>query len=311
MDALDLRILRTMGLRPFANWPPRPGGLKASEAAEVLDENVDLVRDRIRRMEESGLIQGYRVFPNMRLFGLQLASHHFTADPEEKRGVLDRLSAVDGVVGVYDYVSQDVCVDLSYRNAEQRDRRLSLIADLIQAEEGPFGFYERDFPDVDRELSPLDWRIVAAVRDRARRPLSEIADDVGVTPKTIRKRLGRLREEGSIDVYVDLDLTKAAGVVTFGFAFWFPPADHDEIVNRLLKLYDDYYLAAWKPPPNGLGTFDMDLFANSLAEMRELEDQATRVPGVDRVACLVPKGGFYNEDWIDELIQEMVTEAAA
>jgi DNA-binding Lrp family transcriptional regulator len=54
-------------------------------------------------------------------------------------------------------------------------------------------------PAMSREaLSNLDLRIVKALEADARRPITEVAEEVGITVKTARKRLDRMTEEGLI-----------------------------------------------------------------------------------------------------------------
>src|SRR5207245_9968869 len=46
-----------------------------------------------------------------------------------------------------------------------------------------------------RPVSSLEWRIVDALIDDPRRPLQELTDVTGLSPKTVRKHLERLLRE--------------------------------------------------------------------------------------------------------------------
>src|SRR4030066_2124018 len=51
-----------------------------------------------------------------------------------------------------------------------------------------------------KELSPLDLRIIASLKDNARRPIAEIAVMLGVSARTVRRHLENMISEGSLDL---------------------------------------------------------------------------------------------------------------
>lgn len=65
MDALDVRILRTMGTVPSVPRPKDPDAFKTSHVAESVGTTARTVRTRLRAMEEEGVILGYQILPNL------------------------------------------------------------------------------------------------------------------------------------------------------------------------------------------------------------------------------------------------------
>lgn len=296
-----MRILREAGFDPFVGWAERPRGLKTSDVARKLGVGTHLVKDRVARMTEAGVITGYRLLPNLRHCGQDLTVYHLRSATVPDEAHVARLGDVDGFDRVVWFLDSGLCINLSHGNAAERDRRMRLIRQLIE-DDGPAKIlYSIDFPRVDRALTDLDWRIVRTLEPDAKRPLHEVADELGVTTKTVRTRLNRMRDEGSVDEYAALDLSKVEGVVPFQLAVWF---DEDaDATDELRHAFDDRYLAHFEPPAeNGYCSYMLRIFAYTPAEVQALVREALDVPGVARAEPMVATGGWDNERWISELL---------
>ncbi len=302
MDTVDFDILRTMGLRPFSVYPPRPGGLKPGDVARHLGLRVGRVRDRVSKMESASLIRTFRVFPNLRLFGLDSAAHHFRVPAGTKRDRLADLLKVDGVEGVWDYVGDHVLVLVASSSEAHRRRQLDLIGTLLDIDPEPYNTYWCVYPEPAREPAPLDWKIVAAMIDDARRSPSDLAADLNVTPKTVRQRVGRLRADGLLDEHVHVNLTEDSGAIVFGLAFRFPQGGARQVIPRVYAAFRERILASWKQPEATATGVDIDVYARSMAEVREMEETARGVDGVEEVTPLVLRGSMYTGAWLEALL---------
>lgn len=88
-----------------------------------------------------------------------------------------------------------------------------------------------------RELSVLDFRIVALLHDDARRPLAEIANTLGVSIKTVRRHIERMRSEGSLDYHSPYDFPPGEDMQTLLFVNLRSGADKVKVGRRLLSKY--------------------------------------------------------------------------
>ena len=294
-----MRILRELGMEPFVEWSRRPRGLRLSAVANALDVGIQLVKDRVARMVESGVIVGYRLVPNLRHFGFGMTVYHLqdVTVPDPQR--MSRLADVDGFVSVVWFLDSGLCINLSHATEAEGRRRAQLLARLVDSEGEARILYTIPLPAVTRELSDLDWRIIAALQDNARRPLQEVAQAVGVSMKTVRTRLQRMREEGSIDEFVALDLSRVAGVLPFQLTVWGDPG----VEHALLDRFRDRNLAHL-PRPDEKAYCDVMLrvFAFTPAEVQAIVREALAVPGVTRAEALVATGSWENPVWKQELM---------
>jgi DNA-binding Lrp family transcriptional regulator len=64
-----------------------------------------------------------------------------------------------------------------------------------------------------RELSPLDFRIVASLKDDARKPIADIAASIGVSAKTVRRHLESMISEGSLELQLPVDMVSGGDLM--------------------------------------------------------------------------------------------------
>lgn len=307
MDALDAQILGRLGIEPFAGFDDRPRGLRAAAVARSLGRNIRLVQDRITRMERAGVITGYAMVPNPRHLGLRLTSLYVPSNGPAGAATLSALSRLDGFVQAVGYLGEGICLNLSHATPEELARRAGTAADLAGAAGPPRAMYRDDLPPVARPLGPLDWRIIRAFAADAKRAPNDVATELGIAPKGLRRRLKRLRDEGSIDEVVRLDLAKMEGLVPFEVAVW---TKDKAATERLVEALAPNYWGHFPGPPDGYSDLLLRLFATNVAEVDELVQHIDKTPGVHRCRALMAARAHDDPQWLMEAIQARVAEAS-
>jgi DNA-binding Lrp family transcriptional regulator len=301
MDSLDIGIVRTMGIRPFARWPPGHAGIRPTGIARELGVTEQTVRDRIARMESDGVVRGYHLLPNLRHVAVDVESVHWELGEAPDDETLGRLQAVDGVLAALRFYGPHVCFDVSHASRDQRRRRLQNVEYLLGEIREVLWSHDLAFPDVDRELSAVDWRIVRARRTDARRPATAVAEAVGVSAKTVRTRYDAMLEEGSVVEYASVDFAAMRDSVPFILYVWFSEGGPDPTAP-LLELTEDHRLDHFRATVPDSGLIVTQLVASNPAEVQQIVDAVLEIDGVDRAEPQMPTGGFWNEAWIDEIV---------
>ncbi|HLE96798.1 MAG TPA: winged helix-turn-helix transcriptional regulator [Candidatus Thermoplasmatota archaeon] len=305
MDALDVRILRVMGVRPYDRRPKDPEVLKPPHIARELGLSVNTVKERIARMEADGVIAAYQIVPNFRHLGLAAYAHKFRADPSRKDAAVRAAAALDGILEVHDFIGPSLCVDFAHRGDADRLAKIRTLAEATGDMEG-VRYYERAMPPVSRELSTLDWRILQALRWRANRPLAEVADELGVALRTVRRHFDRMASEGSFFVTPLVDPGKASGLFLFDLICDLAPLGKREAIRTLIRTFDDRHVYAFEPAPESTAGFDMLLFARTSAEVEAVRREAAAVPGVVRAEANLFRAFLDESRWLDAAIAARV-----
>ncbi len=103
-----------------------------------------------------------------------------------------------------------------------------------------------------RQLSPLDLRIIASLRQDARRPAAEIAEIVGASTKTVKRHLEEMTLDGSLDLHVLTDFPSGGDMLFALHVSLKNGADRVEVGKRLLSTYGslDAYIRTFSNLPS-------------------------------------------------------------
>lgn len=308
MDALDLRILATMG---SSEWPPdaqHPDALKPSHIAKVLGVTQETVKDRLRKMERTGVLNGYDAYPNLRHLGLEATAYIFHAQEAAKPGIVDKAKHVDGVVGTADFLGPFFLIVFAHRTDADARRRLALLS-AITGDAAPRIIFRTAMPAVERPLTNLDWRIVHALRRRALRPTAEAAREVGVSQRTVKRRVDRMVSEGSLFFAPLAELSRVTGIIPFDLFCVLDPSAGKAPVNALRATFKERLLGSYTFSTDTVHYANHTVFADSMAEIEDLQRKAAGLPGVLRVHVAINKGTTETA-WLDEAIELRMKETA-
>ncbi len=304
MDALDVSIIRAMGIRPYERAPKPLDALRPARLAEATGAAVNTVKDRIAAMTEAGVIAGYRAFPNLRHLGLAAEAQYLRfPSAEAKDAALPRITAMEGVLEVHDFIGQGLCTDFSFRDEADRRAKLGLLADCAQG--APLRrFYVREMPPVERPLTPLDWRLLAALRADPRAGPAELAGAVGVSARTAKRHLARLAAEGSVFLVPIVDPGKVEGLFMFELIVYLKEGSGPQPMAALRQAFHEENVYAYVPLSTELGSFDLLLFARTSAQVEEFRHRAEAVPGVVRAEAWLFRAFLDLSAWLDRAVAE-------
>lgn len=310
VDALDLQILATMGYTPWGRRPRGVDALRPSTIAKVVDVTAETVSERLRHMEATGVIDGYQAYPNPRHGELEIAAWAFHPPSEAVlQGALEEMALVDGVAEIMEFHGGLVVVVLCWRSESERQRRLDLVSRMLE-DPSPARVFEPPLPDPTRELTHLDWRIVRALRGHADRSLQEVAEEVGVSYRTVKRRFDRMIEEGSLFVVPRVDRSRVTGVIPFTLFAVLGPDAPEDLANALKGRFAERLVHTMIPREPGTGRVGIGLWAQSLAEVEVIRQEALGIEGVDRVWTVFPRAR-HETSWLDGVIQERVQATAS
>jgi hypothetical protein len=167
---------------------------------------------------------------------------------------------------------------------------------LIQAE------YSGKGKPLDELLQPLDWEIIHALSRDSRKAVSNVAEEVGYSSKTVRRRLSRLIDEGLIELSTE----------------WFPSASNDimtaihveagsaspeEVTERLTQGYRPNHLFSWGFS-NMPGLLMSMFWSPSMNDLREMVARLGREEGFSSTTPIILYSGNIYDTWRDDLARE-------
>ena len=291
MDQLDIHILREL-LQPQPVFPIRPG-LDPSyrTMAKVLGVSEGTVRDRVSKMRSSGLVSGSKVFLHPGLLGLQTEMYSAEISPSlEKEEVVAKLRLVEGVVIVENHHGSFMGVNFLFEDEGSLHRKLQLVRSIAGAKEEIFT--RVPFPSCKMPLKLTDWEIIHRLVKGTPASPEQIAGEVGISLRTLKRRVDRLVRGGALYTFPTVDIQRMDGGVQVDALVTYDGSGRKlESEQGIMKLLDEYLFYAGLFDTAGL--YSMVLPSPSSAT--KLAARIRQVPGV-RTARL---------ELVDEHIDQM------
>ena len=165
------------------------------ELAEKLDLSVTAVHNRIQSMMDAGIIRRYnatislvaKTAIHILIYGTSKTTSVNTLKPKlAAQGSIYWLAVAGGnilYIGAY------------LRDIAELDELVRFVKETAQIEQPTVGITTSPIPPslkmmtVKTKLSDLDYKIIRALKDDSRKATSDIAEEVGVSAKTVSHRL--------------------------------------------------------------------------------------------------------------------------
>jgi DNA-binding Lrp family transcriptional regulator len=188
-DDLDIRLMREIASPASYRWDVTES---LSSMARKLGVDEETVRRRLKRAQLSGLLGGFHLIPNPHLLGRDAVEVDLEVAGEDKDAAISQLELVDGVILVVDFHGKALRVMIYYQNEEESARKIRLVSAICRSETEVH--WQDPFPPCGLEMRDTDWRILKALRRDARKSLLEVGKEVGVSVRTVRRRLSLMTE---------------------------------------------------------------------------------------------------------------------
>jgi DNA-binding Lrp family transcriptional regulator len=134
-------------------------------------------------------------------------------DPSSKDSVISRIKLVDEVVMIMDFYERPVRVVFYHENDRDRERRLSLIQSIC-GDKSPITWQDV-FAPCDMKLKRTDWQILQVLRRDSMQSNADIANELRVSARTVKRRLSFMSESKAIYSFARGDVKKMPGMVYF------------------------------------------------------------------------------------------------
>lgn len=273
--------------------------------AKKLGVDGKTVKMRLRRMVKEGFIKYYQIYPNYRLLGVEGVAYLFEVpDVQVKYEAIEKASLMDGVVEIYNFIGNAFCVDFTYRDVTDHDRRIRLLKELSKCSSYT-KFYHRDMPPTNIKPTNLDWGIIKSLRYDAFKRLSKVAQELGVSVKTVKRRFQRMASNNAIIIVPILEPAKVAHTISYGMLFFLDEAKRQQTVQRILEAFQFSYFLAFTPLT---GNMMLVNFAETLGETEDALLKARSIEGVKDVRVYVLKELREYTEWMDRAIQKKIEE---
>jgi DNA-binding Lrp family transcriptional regulator len=294
MDTTDMKLIMLLS----AN-----SRLPYAQLAESLSLSVNAVHKRIQVLLETGVIKKFTAKVSLYaskaivvfVSGVsELPSIQDLPEKLKKQGAIYWLAVGGGkylFIGVYLKTINDLTSLLDYIKTEAgiREPIVGIMAGSPVSENKP-----------EETLSDLDLRIIRSLKDDARKPLADVAEELKVSAKTVRRRLDRMIKHSLIELSMEWYPDKSNDIITL-IEVHLKPDARLSVAPVILQRYAPNILFFWTFA-NLPSTITFAVWTNNMNELQTLREKLEKEDGVASIVPNILYTGYIFETWRDALL---------
>ncbi len=263
MDKLDIKILRE--LVQGQAYPYQTDFRRSFRIiGKKFQVDEDTVKNRVEKLRRLGLWEGSWLILNPRLLGLSTVVLAFDVPPQSKDDLMPKLRLIEDVRSIRNYYGSLISMVLYCESEQSIRKRIELISRVSNTEKMLTSSIP--YPKCEISLSKTDREIVRNIQRDPRKSYNVIAKELGVSSKTVKRRLERMVEGKALFVVWSANLEAFEGAILADLRV-IPDSNESrsEVDQKIISRLEDYlyYSGLWE----GLSIFL--LIVPSVSKMQE------------------------------------------
>lgn len=280
------------------------GRMPYEEIAKRVKLTPYLVKKKIKNYVDLGVIQKFATNVNFMLF--QKSVCYTLADVKpgiDQEELITRIGKLDEVSGGAISIQNKMQIIHIYGDDHDFKKNLEKLMQFeeILSMENFILLIPRNLSFKNTRITKTDWKIISSMKNNCRKTDVEIANELGVSTKTVRRRLAYLKDNLIILFMIDLD-TSAADFLSYLLIVKFQRIA-SESYNEVLKIVKKYFYV-WRVANQE--AFIITVFIDKLRDIDDQVREIEKLPYVKDIISYIPTKMFYFKSWIDKLIKQNI-----
>jgi DNA-binding Lrp family transcriptional regulator len=153
-----------------------------------------------------------------------------------------------------------------------------------------------------KTLYPLDYQIMQSLKDNSRKATSEVADELGVSAKTVRRRLSRMMKDHLIELSMEWYPDVSNDIISLIHLRVKPQADKNTM-DKLLRKHAPNMVFYWGFS-NLPDTFIAMVWTNTMKALQQIRENLEKEADLQSAAPNLLYTGYIFRTWRDQLLEE-------
>ncbi|MFX1520942.1 MAG: AsnC family transcriptional regulator [Promethearchaeota archaeon] len=303
MDSDDLKIILLL----FIN-----SRLTYREISEYLGLSVNAIFKRVQTLIDLGIIQRFKA--RIKPYALN-APYVFIFGESETQDINQTISDLGKHENTYHMMissRNQIYIGALLQDIHKLDEYASYISQTAKINSPTIGLLHRVFSSspipyiIPRSrtlnLDKLDVAIIRSLHTNSRKPVSEIADDVNSTSRTVRRRLSRMIEEGLIELSIDFNPVSSNDIFSVFLIALDPSVDKNEMAQNIIAQYTPHIFFCWtfSNLPNLILCW---VWCNTMQQLNDIIANLKQEKIESLISDVIYKGIFL-DTWKEDLLYE-------
>jgi DNA-binding Lrp family transcriptional regulator len=278
MDELDVKLLRAL----MSEGAVAPSDTQVSSSLRSLAARLGAddmtVNYRYKRLMESRALSTWQLIVNPTFFGCRMLDATVDVEPESaKPDMIRKLKLVHEVTGMIDFYGRALKLIVVYNGEESRSRTIELISRITNTERMTQVRWALPQCRTER-MSETDVAIVRALSNDARKSFVQLSKELGLSTRTVRNRVRRLRTDNTVFALPSLDAGGIPGLIPVYLSYNCVQNGEKGTVDRAMLSHfkASYIVVQFSDPASGW----VFASASTMADVQSYLEWAKSQPGI-------------------------------
>jgi Lrp/AsnC family transcriptional regulator for asnA, asnC and gidA len=301
MDKTDMSLIMLLSANSRLSY---------AKLAEKLNLSVNAIHKRIQLLIETGVIRKFNAKVSLRSLTAIVVFVSGTSQLGSFQDLPAKLKAHGSIYWLAEGGGKFLYIGACLRTLDELSDLLEFVEKEAGLPEPTIGIMGSDPFQVtpnpkrtDYTLCDLDYKIIRSLKDDSRKAVSDVATEVGVSAKTVRRRLMRMTKNNLIELSLEWYPDKSNDIMTLLELHLKPDADMAVVPYQILRKYAPNTLFYWCFI-NIPGVVTYTVWTNSMNELQSIRENIEKEPGVASIVPNILYTGYVFNTWRDQIVEK-------
>jgi len=298
VDGTDLQIIKILARDSRTTYKSIAADVGITQGA---------AKERINKMLSNGVIQRFVVLINPLIFGYEklcvLIVKNITKTTKEQ-DLFKKLSLLGDLVAYSEELEGSYIFRLYVKDITQY--KIETVTDLLKPATVE-AFFADFSPPPTMKIHSSDLEIMKCLLSDARKSVDNIAKETSLSPRTVARRLEKMRGNYVSQFTISRNLTsmRLTGYMEFDVLIHVELPRHQSVLEKIYRELDEYliFIPAWYQREVIVAVFFCANISTTKLILRRLESYN----GVNKVESFIRTSITINQNWLKREIDKRIT----
>ena len=264
------------------------------------------VKARVKKLQSSGVIDSFIVKVNplalgySKVFILVLRANNIAAEEKHIRRSLSLLGDILNTGHVLGNIST-----FKFTVKKEAEEKIELLVDVI-GQDSLIQNQSVELQNVREQPTYADFKIMRCLLDNPRMKISDIAEKISMSSKTVTRRLGKMIEDYVLDFTIQINFTVIGGYIVSVVSANLEKGYHTKVLERSYTDLEDSFFV-YSPMLSQQDVIYWLFFSKDIFALNSVIKRIESYQGVRKVDVLIPISiEYHKEVLIKEIERKLV-----
>jgi DNA-binding Lrp family transcriptional regulator len=298
LDDIDLQIIRLLA---------RDSRIPYKSIAADVGITQGAAKERINKMLSNGIIQRFVVLINPIIFGYEKLCILIVKNIDKttkEQDIFNKISLLGDLVAYSEELEGSYILRLYVKDIPQY--KIEIVTDLLKPATVK-AFFADFSPPPTMKIHSSDLEIMKCLLSDARKSVENIAKETSLSPRTVARRLEKMRGNYVSQFTISRNLTsmRLTGYMEFDVLIHVELPKHQSVLEKIYREMDEYliFIPAWYQREVIVAVFFCANISTTKLILRKLESYN----GVNKVESFIRTSITINQNWLKRAIDKRIT----